>query len=335
MAVRFLPPPEERIPANRDEGENLAEVVEMRSWLRPASTDGDGDVEAELPEPAGWASDAEPAASGWASGAEPTGAPWVSADESWTGDAGDGNAPTEGPGESGGARVTRVQFGNGPVETAAESARSTPSETAPANPRRKRESAKTARRADRGASAQVPAEAPAGAESDDESSRSEAYEDAVRLLARRARSSGELRDDLLALDHSADEVLTVIDEFIESRYLDDIGLARVQSEKLRDSKGASRGQIARKLRERKLPDAVVEEILGELDVDEEFSLLREAAAKRAERLTGLDRQTAQRRLLGFLARRGWSGEPAMRAANEALDGGLGRGKRGPGGVRFE
>ena len=166
--------------------------------------------------------------------------------------------------------------------------------------------------------------------------RGAAYDDAVRLLARRARSSGELRSDLLALEHPVEEVSIVIDEFIDSHYLDDIGLARAQAEKLRSSKGASRGQITRKLRERKLPDSVIDEVIGELDTDEEYALLREAATKRAEKLSGLDRVTAQRRLLGFLARRGWSGEPAMRAVNEALDGSArGGGSRGASSVRFE
>lgn len=303
MAVRFLPPPEDRTPPNRDEGENLAEVVEMRSWLRPApvedgagaSSEAEADTEAladaladaEVPVDAERAVSA-PSPSGWGSRAR-----------------GDQDPDHD---DSVVAAVTRVRFGAPPAETS-----------------------ESFGDAELGAGAG----AGAGADTGGESTRSEAYEDAVRLLARRARSSGELRDDLLALDHSADDVSIVIDEFIECHYLDDIGLARVQSEKLRDSKGASRGQIARKLRERKLPDAVVEEILGELDGDEEYALLRDAAVKRAERLTGLDRPTAQRRLLGFLARRGWSGEPAMRAVNEALDGGLGRGKRGPSGVRFE
>ncbi|MFV0434242.1 MAG: regulatory protein RecX [Leucobacter sp.] len=159
-----------------------------------------------------------------------------------------------------------------------------------------------------------------------------AYQEAVRLLARRARSSGELRDDLLRLEHDPHEVEHVIAEFECDRYLDDQGLARAVTEKLRETKRASRAQIRVKLRERKLPDAVIEEALGELDADEEFELLREAAADRARKLGGLDRQTAERRLLGFLARRGWSGEPAMRAARAALDGEA-RG-RSSGGVRF-
>lgn len=146
-----------------------------------------------------------------------------------------------------------------------------------------------------------------------------AMDDAVRMLARRARSSGELRRELVAADHDPVEVDAVVLECEGRLYLDDVGLARVLSETLRQRKRASRSQVRMKLRERLLPDGVIEEVLSELDDDEENDLLREAATERARKMGGLDRQTAERRLLGFLARRGWSGERAVRVAREALD----------------
>ncbi len=152
-----------------------------------------------------------------------------------------------------------------------------------------------------------------------------AEEDAVRLLARRARSSGELRRELASLGHDASDVEAVVLDCESSLYLDDLGLARVLSEGLRARKRASRAQIRVKLRERLLPDGIIEEVLGELDDDEENELLRQAAGERARKMSGLDRQTAERRLLGFLARRGWSGERAVRVAREALDSTAARG----------
>lgn len=151
-------------------------------------------------------------------------------------------------------------------------------------------------------------------------------DDAVRMLARKARSSGELRRELLALGHDHAEVDGVVLECESRLYLDDLGLARALAETLRARKRASRSQIRLKLRERLLPDGVIETALGELDEDEEHELLREAASERARKMGGLDRQTAERRLLGFLARRGWSGERAVRVAREALDRGELRGQ---------
>jgi len=168
-----------------------------------------------------------------------------------------------------------------------------------------------------------------------------AAEDGVRLLARKSRSSGELRRELSALGHDAPDVEAVLLEFEGNLYLDDLGLARVLAEGLRERKRASRAQIRAKLRERLLPDGVIETVLVELHDEQEHELLRAAAEERARRLRGLDRQTAERRLLGFLARRGWSGEAAIRACREALDGlgssglgGSGLGGSGHRGVSF-
>jgi len=154
---------------------------------------------------------------------------------------------------------------------------------------------------------------------DYETQLAECNADAVRLLARQAKSSGELRDALLQRDHDRSVVADVIDEFERALYLDDTGLARAVSEKLRETKRASRGQIRMKLRERQVRDDIIEAVLGELDDEQEYELLREAAEERARKLRGLDRQTAERRLMGFLARRGWSGEALTRATREALD----------------
>lgn len=176
-------------------------------------------------------------------------------------------------------------------------------------------------------------EAVSGAEGEDEAAAQgparSAKEDGVRLLARKARSNGELRRELMQLGHDHGEVEAVLLEFETSLYLDDLGLARVVCESLRERKRASRSQIRMKLRERLIPDGVIEEVLSGLDDDEEFALLRTAAEDRAKKLNGLDRQTAERRLLGFLARRGWSGERASSVAREALDRASARGS-----VRF-
>lgn len=186
--------------------------------------------------------------------------------------------------------------------------------------------------ADQSAAEQSAADSQGAAEADGAPART-AAEDGVRLLARKSRSSGELRRELSALGHDTPDVEAVLLEFEGNLYLDDLGLARVLAEGLRERKRASRAQIRAKLRERLLPDGVIETVLVELDDEQEDELLRAAAEERARRLRGLDRQTAERRLLGFLARRGWSGEPAIRACREALAGIDPTGERAR--VRFE
>src|SRR5690554_3635454 len=62
---------------------------------------------------------------------------------------------------------------------------------------------------------------------------SAAEADAVRLLARRARSGGELRQELDALGHASIDVEAVVLQCESNLYLDDLGLARVLTEGLR------------------------------------------------------------------------------------------------------
>ena len=166
----------------------------------------------------------------------------------------------------------------------------------------------------------------------EEEHEAEVRDTAVRFLARRARSSGELRAELLRNGYEDVVVEEIIEEFRRSLYLDDLGLARVTVEDLRERKRASRSQIRMKLRERRFDDEIIDTAISELDDHDEFELLRAAAEDRARKLVGLDRQVAERRLLGFLARRGWSGERAYRAAREALDG---TSRSNPSTVRFQ
>ena len=161
------------------------------------------------------------------------------------------------------------------------------------------------------------------------------YETAVKLLARRALSSGELLRALVSAGHPDIDAEEAVAQCVQSLYLDDADLACSVAAKLRDSKGESKARIRQKLRERHLPDAAIELALEGLDDDAELELLRQTAADRARRMVGLDRQTAERRLLGFLARRGWGGERAARAVRDALDGGVKNSRSGGSSVRFE
>lgn len=319
MAVRFLPPPGEDSSSSGGDRADLAEVIELRSLLSHAKWRVPGD-EVEAPE-------ADAATEGPAMGGEDGLGPASIAQDS-TGASADvvrGPAGTDLP--------SNIVQGNFPrlIDAAADETRSDETRSAEARPAGFVDD--TPDFADDSAASAY------GDESAPTETRPErsANEDGVRLLARKARSSGELRNELLRLDHNPDEVEDVIDEFERSLYLDDAGLARVLTEKLRESKRASRSQIRTKLRARKLSDSAIESALAELDDDDEYALLRSTAADRARTMRDLDRQTAERRLLGFLARRGWSGEPATRAVREALDG---AGKTSPGnsgrggGVRF-
>ncbi|WP_052492341.1 regulatory protein RecX [Leucobacter komagatae] len=312
MAVRFLPPPEERPKPQREERGDLAEVIEFRSKLRrpapasawaaePAPANSEGGDAGSSDEPGSWApapeaADERPEAE--ATGKEPA-AGAAGAQRSW-------------------ARLIEVPFGA--PRAARPSSAEAPATASPwANDLE-------------GAQAGEPHAAAVEDELIDDGPT--AYETAVKLLARRALSSGELQRALIAAGHPEIDAEEAVARCEESLYLDDDDLATTVATKLRESKGESKARIRQKLRERHLPDTAIEAALDGLDDEAELELLTQTAVDRARRMTGLDRQTAERRLLGFLARRGWSGERATRAAREALDGTTGGARGGRGTVRF-
>lgn len=319
MAVRFLPPPEESAKSLREDRADLAEVIELRSKLARQAWNTGPDGGDQLP------SASAPALNAGTN--EQTGA-WLSSAAGVDTDEAEPEAEVEAEAELGTdapviapvrAFVPKIV----PLPTAL---------TVPPMVDADAEASMPARPMARSVPA---AETESSGYFDDvDEDHAACTASGVKLMARKARSSGELREELLRLDHGETVVDTVIAEFEENLYLDDAGLARAVTEKLRSSKKASRSQIRLKLRERRLSDSVIETAVGELDAEEEFELLRDTARDRARKLGGLDRQTAERRLLAFLARRGWGGEPAMRAVRDALDGG-GSASRGGSGVRFE
>lgn len=251
-----MPPPEERVATPREERTNLAEVIELRTKLVPASSS----------EP-----DARRGVEGVAK----------------TQDTGDTSDAYETP------SLKRVQGGKEVRDTEEPF---DADETAPAVP---------------------------------------VLTAAIKLLARRALSTGELQQSLLLAGYPELDAEQAVGECEQALYLNDEDLARSVTQKLRGSKGASRSNIRQKLRERALPPAAIEAALSELDDDEEHALIKQTANDRARRMKDLDRQTAERRLLGFLARRGWSGYVASRAAREALDqAGVSRAGSAGGSVRF-
>ncbi len=147
-----------------------------------------------------------------------------------------------------------------------------------------------------------------------------AEERAVSMLRRADRSASELRDRL-----SADEELegadieSVVAKMIDLGYLDDERLARSLVEQHGARKGKGRLYIERELQRRGIDREILAEALEGLDVDDELERATELVRSRLRSVAGLDRDAAKRRLIGYLGRRGYTGQIAMRAIDEAYE----------------
>ena len=163
--------------------------------------------------------------------------------------------------------------------------------------------------------------------------RAAAEERLVRKLRTRALSISEARGVLREQGLSAEAIDEIVDDFCRRSYLDDRALADHLVTSGSQRKGQGRVALKRALAQRGLPRDVIDAALEELPDDDADRAL-EFARTKARQMTRLDHETALRRLVGQLARRGFTGSAAMDAARTALrDEGIGGAPRS--GVRFE
>lgn len=157
----------------------------------------------------------------------------------------------------------------------------------------------------------------------------------VRKLRTRSLSISEARMVLRGYEHDAvrldaGAVDDVIDDFCRRGYLDDAVLAGQLVASGVERKGQGRVALSRALAQRGIPREVIDAALDELPDDDAERALEYARSK-ARGLSRLDGDTALRRLVGQLSRRGYNGAVAMTAAKKALaEATFGR----PSGVRF-
>ena len=100
--------------------------------------------------------------------------------------------------------------------------------------------------------------------------------------------------------------------------LDDEALAVSLVYAARARKGQGRQAIERELRRRHIDDGAIGNALADYDQEEELDRATEVALKRVGQLHDVDDQTAERRLFGYLVRRGYSTETVRIAVGDAM-----------------
>ncbi|MEV4774546.1 regulatory protein RecX [Microbacterium sp. LWH12-1.2] len=159
-----------------------------------------------------------------------------------------------------------------------------------------------------------------GAESqtpDPEETRKVAEEALVRKLRTRSLSVSESRIVLKGYSLESSQIDDVIDDFCRRGYLDDAILAGHLVISGVERKGLGRVALSRALAQRGIPRDVIAAALDEVPDDDDERALDFARTK-ARSLSRLDHDTALRRLVGQLSRRGYNGSVAMKAARTAL-----------------
>nr|WP_253945327.1 regulatory protein RecX [Nocardioides sp. zg-DK7169] len=125
--------------------------------------------------------------------------------------------------------------------------------------------------------------------------------------------------DKLAAKEVPTEIATrLLDRFEEVGLIDDEAFARAWIASRQPGKGLARRALAQELRRKGVDDEVARDALDEIDPDDEEEAARRLVRKKLRSLSRVDDQTATRRLVGMLARKGYSSGLAFSVVREEL-----------------
>lgn len=137
-------------------------------------------------------------------------------------------------------------------------------------------------------------------------------------LTGQARSRKELSDKL-ASRNVPDEIATaLLDRFEEVGLVDDEAFARSWIASRQPGKGLARRALAQELRRKGIDDEVARDALDEVDPADEEAAARALVRKKLRTLSRVDDTTATRRLVGLLARKGYSSGVAFAVVRDEL-----------------
>lgn len=148
---------------------------------------------------------------------------------------------------------------------------------------------------------------------------------ALLLLDHRARSRHELRERLVALELVPDNSIVdeVLDDLTRSKLIDDATFAEEWVRVRHERRGKSRRVLDKELRDKGVAQPLRQAALKQVDDEDEEALARRLAEKKARSIKNIPEDYAERdkmlrRILGVLARRGFSQSMSMRIARAAL-----------------
>ena len=117
----------------------------------------------------------------------------------------------------------------------------------------------------------------------------------------------------------ADAATAVLDRFTEVGLIDDEAFAAAWVTSRHSGRGLGRRALSQELRRRGVDDDIVREAVSTVSADDERSAAVTLVQRRLRSMTRLPRDTQIRRLVGMLARKGFSQSLAMTVVLEAVD----------------
>lgn len=142
---------------------------------------------------------------------------------------------------------------------------------------------------------------------------------ALRLLDAKPRTEGELAAALCDRGIPSDVADELVARYVDVGLLDDRAYARLWVESRMRSRGLGTTALRQELRRHKIPDPLIEETLAEVDPGDSVAAAVDSVRGRVARCSLPLSQKDERRLLGFLMRRGHGLDRAREVLRIAVD----------------
>lgn len=137
----------------------------------------------------------------------------------------------------------------------------------------------------------------------------------LRSTKARPQTTAELRGKLADRDYDDTVIDAAIERATELGAIDDAAFTRAWVADRGLVRGYSAARLRQELRRRRVPAPLIDDALAQLDDRDDLAVATELARTRAQRMPAtLEPDAVARRLLGFLARRGYSEALARRVA---------------------
>ncbi|WP_078661279.1 regulatory protein RecX [Streptomyces sp. NRRL B-24484] len=140
----------------------------------------------------------------------------------------------------------------------------------------------------------------------------------LRLLTGSPRTRKQLADALRKREIPDDVAEEVLSRYEEVGLIDDAAFAAAWVDARHGRRGLARRALAQELRTRGVAGDLVEEALARVGSDDEAEAARALVDRKLRTTRSLEPQARTRRLVGMLARRGYSEGLAFRVVREAL-----------------
>jgi regulatory protein len=144
----------------------------------------------------------------------------------------------------------------------------------------------------------------------------------LHQLARSAKSTHQLRKILEQREIPSEIAERVLVRFTEVGLIDDEAYAETIVNSRRNFKGLSKSAIKRELNEKGVPAPFIEQAIESITAEDDLAAAQDLAARRIRQMSTLAKDVRERRLAGYLGRKGYPSSvvfAAIRFAESQLE----------------